>query len=70
VARRLTVGLDKSMLVELPVDMKDVLVSNPEVLDAVVQSPRQVYLVGRAPATPTRSSSAPTGRSSCCSRSR
>jgi pilus assembly protein CpaC len=48
VAKRITIGLDKSMLIELPVDMKDVMVSKPEVLDAIVQSPRQVYLVAKS----------------------
>jgi pilus assembly protein CpaC len=47
VARRMTIGLDKSMLIELPVDMQNVLVSNPEVIDAVVQTSRQIYLLGK-----------------------
>ena len=47
ITRRITIGLGKSLLVELPVDLKDVLVSKPEVLDAVVQSSRQVYLLAK-----------------------
>lgn len=47
VREKITIGVDKSMLIELPVDMKNVLVSNPEVLDAVVQTPRQVYLLAK-----------------------
>src|SRR5436309_3063188 len=47
ITRRITIGLDKSMLIELPVDLQNVLVSNPEVLDAVVQSSRQVYLLAK-----------------------
>jgi len=47
VARKVIIGLDKSMLVELPVDLQNVLVSNPEVVDAVVQSSRQLYLLGK-----------------------
>jgi pilus assembly protein CpaC len=35
------------MLIEVPVDLQNVLVSNPEVLDAVVQSSRQVYLLAK-----------------------
>ena len=35
------------MLIELPVDLQNVLVSNPEVVDAVVQSSRQLYLLGK-----------------------
>jgi pilus assembly protein CpaC len=47
ITRRITIGLDKSVLIELPVDMSNVLVSNPEVMDAVVQSSRQVYLLAK-----------------------
>ena len=47
ITRKVTIGLDKSMLVEMPVDLKDVLVSNPQVVDAVVQSSRQVYLLAK-----------------------
>ena len=47
IARKITIGLDKSMLIELPVDLANVLVSNPEVVDAVVQSSRQVYLLAK-----------------------
>lgn len=47
VVRRITLGLDKSMLLELPIDLQNVLVSNPEVVDAVVQSSRQVYLLAK-----------------------
>lgn len=47
VARRITIGLDKSMLVELPVDMKDVVVSKPEVLDVTVLNPRQANLLAK-----------------------
>ena len=41
------VGLNKSMMVELPRDVRDVIVSNPEILDAVVQSSNRVYLVAK-----------------------
>ena len=47
VTRKITIGLDKSMLVEVPADLQNVLVSNPEVLDAVVQTSRQVYLLAK-----------------------
>jgi pilus assembly protein CpaC len=45
--RKATIGVDKSMLVEVPIDLQNVLVSNPEVVDAVVQSSRQVYLLAK-----------------------
>jgi pilus assembly protein CpaC len=38
---------NKSMLIELPRDLKDVIVSNPEIMDAVVQSSTRVYLIGK-----------------------
>src|SRR5215510_12422423 len=41
VTRKITIGADKSMLIELPVELRNVLVSNPDVVDAVVQSTRQ-----------------------------
>ncbi len=47
ISRRVAIGVDKSMLVEMPVDLQNVLVSNPDVLDAVVQSSRQVYLLAK-----------------------
>ncbi len=47
ITRKVTIGLDKSMLVEVPVELQNVLVSNPEVLDAVVQTSRQVYLLAK-----------------------
>lgn len=47
ITRRVTMGVDKSMLIELPIDLSNVLVSNPEVIDAVVQTSRQVYLLAK-----------------------
>lgn len=47
ITRKVTIGLDKSMLVEVPLDLQNVLVSNPEVIDAVVQTSRQVYLLAK-----------------------
>jgi pilus assembly protein CpaC len=35
------------MLIEVPADLTNVLVSNPEVIDAVVQTSRQVYLLAK-----------------------
>ena len=47
VTRRVTLGLNKSALVEVPIDLQNVLVSNPDVIDAVVQTSRQVYLLAK-----------------------
>lgn len=46
VSRRVKLGLNKSILVELPVEIRDVLVSNPKVVEAVVSSSNRVYLIG------------------------
>lgn len=45
--RRITVGTNKSMLIELPRELRDVVVSDPSILDAVVQSANRVYLIGK-----------------------
>lgn len=45
--RAVVVGFNKSMMVELPRELRDVVVSNPEFLDAVVQSSNRVYLIGK-----------------------
>ena len=44
--RRIIVPLYKSKIIELPVDARDVLASNPGVADAVVRTPRLIYVVG------------------------
>jgi len=44
--RPLKVGVNKSVIVELNEDVRDVLVSNPEIADAVVRSTRRVYVLG------------------------
>ena len=47
-ARTLSLGINKSMVVELPADVRDVLVSNPQVADAVVRTARRVFVIGVA----------------------
>src|ERR1700680_4977704 len=37
-------GVNKSVFIDLPRDARDVLVSNPNVVDAVIRTPRRVYL--------------------------
>ena len=46
-ARVVTIARNKSLLVELPRELRDVIVSNPEMVDAVVQSANRVYLIGK-----------------------
>ncbi len=38
--------LNKSAIVNLPRDARDVLVANPDIVDAVIRTPRQAYLLG------------------------
>ena len=45
--RHVKIGLNKSLVVELPRDVRDVLVSNPEFIDAVLHSSRRAYLIGK-----------------------
>jgi len=49
--RRIKLGLNKGVIVQLDTDARDVLVSNPKVVDAVVRSPRRIFLLGMAPGT-------------------
>ncbi|TLP45999.1 MULTISPECIES: type II and III secretion system protein family protein [Cohaesibacter] len=44
--RHITVGLNKSIVIETPRDVRDVLVSSPTVADAVVRKARRVYIIG------------------------
>ncbi len=46
VSKSIILPLDKAAIVELPYAAADVLVSQPTVVDAVVRSPRRVYLLG------------------------
>ncbi len=38
----------KSAIVELPVDVRDILITNPAVADAVLRTPRRIYVLGMA----------------------
>jgi pilus assembly protein CpaC len=46
VARQLLLPLHKAAIIELPEDSRDVLVSSPDIVDAVVRTPRRIYVVG------------------------
>lgn len=39
-------GLNKSLVIDLPRDARDVLVSNPAIADAVMRTARRAYLIG------------------------
>ena len=42
-----SLGLNKSMVIDLPRDVKDVLVSNPAKADAIMRTSRRAYIIGR-----------------------
>ncbi len=45
-ARVVDLPVGKSAIIELPVDVRDMLVTNPLVADAVLRNPRRIYLLG------------------------
>ncbi|MBK8770338.1 MAG: type II and III secretion system protein family protein [Rhizobiales bacterium] len=47
--RFVRIGLNKSVVVKLPGDARDVIVGNPEIVDAVVRSKNTAYLFARKP---------------------
>jgi pilus assembly protein CpaC len=48
VSRSVKVGLNKSLVIDLPRDARDILVSNPIIADAVIRTPRRIYVTGIA----------------------
>ena len=47
-SRFIPLGVGKSIAVDLPADIKDVLVADPKVANAVIRSSRRVYMIGVA----------------------
>jgi len=47
-ARFLALGIGKSIVVDLPRDIKDVLVADPKIANAVVRSAQRAYIIGAA----------------------
>jgi pilus assembly protein CpaC len=45
--RSVRLGRNKAMLVEMPRELRDVMVSAPEIVDAVVQTSNRVHLIGK-----------------------
>jgi pilus assembly protein CpaC len=46
-SQRITLALSKAAIVQLDTDARDVLVSNPEIVDAVVRTPRRIFLLAQ-----------------------
>jgi pilus assembly protein CpaC len=47
-SQRIKLGLNKSIVIDLPADAYDILVANPAVADAVTRTARRIYLFGKA----------------------
>ncbi len=47
-ARFLSLGVGKSVVIDLPRDIKDVLVADPKIANAVVRSSQRAYIIGAA----------------------
>ncbi|MDN5926858.1 MAG: type II and III secretion system protein family protein [Hyphomicrobiales bacterium] len=45
--QRIKLGLNKSIVIDLPQDAYDILVANPSVADAVTRTSRRIYLFGK-----------------------
>ncbi|MDP3895232.1 MAG: type II and III secretion system protein family protein [Mesorhizobium sp.] len=47
-SQRVKLGLNKSVVIDLPEDAYDILVANPAVADAVTRTARRIYLFGKS----------------------
>jgi pilus assembly protein CpaC len=45
-SRSVALGLGKSLVIDFPRDIKDVLVANPKIANAVIRSSRRAYVIG------------------------
>jgi pilus assembly protein CpaC len=45
-SRFIPLGIGKSVAIDLPADIKDVLVADPKIANAVIRSARRVYMIG------------------------
>ncbi len=46
--KRLKLGLNKALVVDLPADAHDILVADPSMADAVTRTSRRIYLFGKS----------------------
>ncbi|MGA7714111.1 MAG: type II and III secretion system protein family protein [Rhizomicrobium sp.] len=47
VHQRVTLGLNKALIVQIDTDARDVLVADPDIVDAVVRTPRRIFLLAQ-----------------------
>jgi pilus assembly protein CpaC len=50
-AKKVSIGVSKSLMIQFPFELRDVLVSDPERLDAVVQTSDRVFLIAKKAGT-------------------
>jgi len=48
-ARRISMGVGKSTIIDLPEDAAEIFVANPTVANAIVRTARKIYLIGAGP---------------------
>ncbi|MCG5481657.1 MAG: pilus assembly protein N-terminal domain-containing protein, partial [Ensifer alkalisoli] len=48
VKRKVNLGLNKAVVVDLPTDAHDILVADPSLADAITRTSRRIYLFGKA----------------------
>ncbi|HLH10738.1 MAG TPA: type II and III secretion system protein family protein [Methylovirgula sp.] len=46
ITRQISMGVGKSVIVDLPEDAAEIFVGNPKIANAVVRSPRKLYVIG------------------------
>lgn len=46
--KRIRIGLNKTVIIDLDTPAREVLVSKPEIVDAVVRSPKRIYLMAQS----------------------
>ena len=52
-ARRFTMGVGRSIIIDLPRDAAEIVVANPAVANAVVRSPRKIFVLATGPGQTT-----------------
>lgn len=48
-ARRISMGVGKSTIIDLPEDAAEIFVANPTIANAIVRTARKIYLIGAGP---------------------
>ncbi len=49
IVRKITLGVGKSQMMQFPMDLRDVMIADPEKVDALVQTSDRVFLIAKKP---------------------